>query len=503
MVTASATKPAAPPARSTAAVLFGIDVRSLAAFRIGLGVLLLADLLVRVQDLEAHYTRLGVLPAAVYRERWAMAPHLSVHFLSDTLAFQAVLFGLAAIAAGALLVGYRTRLATIVSWFLLISLHGRNPYVLQGGDVMLRMLLFWGMFLPLGARWSVDRARAKTPPPQRVLGIPTAALLLQLCFVYWFTVVLKANSLWLEDHTALYYALQIDEAATDVARLFLRFPGLLGPLTVVVWWFEMLGPFLAWSPVWPVRLRCLALVLFVGMHAVFAVCFAIGLFSYIMILAWLPFVPAEVWDWLARLAERRRPGWARALRPGEGTARVSPIVNAVAASLFAYVVVWNVYSTDKPRFGQVFTPTIQRLGHVLRLDQSWSMFMWPYRDDGWWVVPGVLEDGSTVDLLRDAGPPTWERPTPPHRAYPNYRWRKYMRNLWDAREVDSRQHYLYYSNYLCRTWNRRHPPDRQVKTFDVHYVVEMTQPDFQPPPRNAVHLWPQDCTSWLAQLSGE
>jgi hypothetical protein len=73
--------------------------------------------------------------------------------------FQALLFGVAALAALGLLVGYRTRLMTIVVWVLLLSLHMRNPLVNGAESPMLRMLLFWGMLLPLGAYWSVDRAK--------------------------------------------------------------------------------------------------------------------------------------------------------------------------------------------------------------------------------------------------------------------------------------------------------------------------------------------------------
>ena len=43
---------------------------------------------------------------------------LSLHLISDAPAFQAALFGLAVLAGVALLVGWKTRLATIVAWFL-------------------------------------------------------------------------------------------------------------------------------------------------------------------------------------------------------------------------------------------------------------------------------------------------------------------------------------------------------------------------------------------------
>jgi hypothetical protein len=87
-----------------------------------------------------------------------------------------VLFAIAALVAIALLVGYRTRLATVLL-ALLASLQARNPTLIQGGDNLLLLLLFWGMFLPLGARFAIDAAldrraggrrthTARSPPPR-------------------------------------------------------------------------------------------------------------------------------------------------------------------------------------------------------------------------------------------------------------------------------------------------------------------------------------------------
>jgi hypothetical protein len=54
------------------------------------------------------------------------------------------------VAATAVALGYYTRLAMFLSWYPVISLHDRNPIILHNGDGVLRLLLFWGMFLPLG-----------------------------------------------------------------------------------------------------------------------------------------------------------------------------------------------------------------------------------------------------------------------------------------------------------------------------------------------------------------
>src|SRR5262245_64238108 len=109
--------------------------------------------------------------------------------MSGVWEVQAILFVAAGVSALALLVGHRTRLATIASWLLFTSLNTRNPMVVLGADVLLRVVLFWAMFLPLGARYSVDRAwlGATKDSRPRVLSAATVAYLLQIVLVYWFT----------------------------------------------------------------------------------------------------------------------------------------------------------------------------------------------------------------------------------------------------------------------------------------------------------------------------
>ena len=124
--------------------LFGIDLRSLAALRISFGALLLADLIYRAIDFRAFYTETGVMPRRLYLETFSRVDVIwSLHLVSASVAYQIGLFAIAATAAVALLLGYRTRMATIVSWILLISVQHRQPLIDTGADVILRLLLFW------------------------------------------------------------------------------------------------------------------------------------------------------------------------------------------------------------------------------------------------------------------------------------------------------------------------------------------------------------------------
>ena len=97
--------------------LVGIDVRSLAALRISLALIVIYDVLARARDLEAHYSDTGLLPRADLLKWKEDAYNFSIHMLSGVWWVQGLLFLVTLWAAGALLLGRRTRLASFVCWY--------------------------------------------------------------------------------------------------------------------------------------------------------------------------------------------------------------------------------------------------------------------------------------------------------------------------------------------------------------------------------------------------
>lgn len=287
--------------------VLSIDLRSLAAFRIALGLIILADLWIRGGDLSVWLSDDGVLPRDAAID-WGNDYRWSLYFISGSWVWALILNLIAGLAALALILGYRTQLATIVSFILLVSLHNRASLVLQGGDNLLLLLIFWSLFLPLGARFSLDAARVHPDHQHRLadrsnelLSIGTVAILFQAMSVYFFSAFLKSGSEWFEDGTAIYYALHLDELATDLAVLWRDMHWLTVPLTRYVWWLELLGPILMFSPVFRVPIRLLVMAAFISMEIGFIFNLHIGLFPYISITSILLFLPSEVWN---RLAER-------------------------------------------------------------------------------------------------------------------------------------------------------------------------------------------------------
>ncbi len=284
-----------PAHKSGSSGAFSIDIRSLAALRLALALLVLFDLARRFPLLVSHYSDAGVLPRRAAVDIFGRPGIFSTYMMSGSAWVSGGIFVVAGVFGLTLLLGYRTRLATAVTWFLLISLHTRNPAVNQAGDDLLGLLLFWSIFLPLSASFSIDRAlNTGEDPPTRIHSVASAALLLQIAFVYWFTALLKIDPAWLGSGSAVFYALNIDQFATPLAKAALGYPSVLPPLTHITLFLEVGGPLLAFI-FYRGPARALIVALMVGMHVSFAMFLELGLFAFTSMACWIVFLPSWFW----------------------------------------------------------------------------------------------------------------------------------------------------------------------------------------------------------------
>jgi hypothetical protein len=308
------------PLRSVAAYLqaaYSLDLRSLALFRIALGAVLLGDLIVRSFDLTAFYTDFGVMPRAALLDKFSPTGRFSIHLISGQFLFQAVLFLIAGLFAVMLMFGIRTRLASVVSWFMVVSVQMRNPSLLQGGDVYLRVLAFIAIFLPLGALYSVDSALdTNAPEASRAkkfsyFSTPGLALMAQVALVYAFAVLLKTAPEWRTEHSAVFYALSIQQMSTPLGHFLLHFPKLLPWLTQETIVHEGSIALLILTPILAGPARLGAVMLIFALHVGLGLSIRLGHFPYIACMAALPLLPTWFWE---------RP-WVRRLLPWSGGER--------------------------------------------------------------------------------------------------------------------------------------------------------------------------------------
>lgn len=488
---------------------FVLDLRALALLRMGLGAVLLLDLGIRSTDLEAHYANLGVLPLAALHEHAWTPYQFSLHAASGLWQVQALLFAIAALAALALALGYRTRLATVASWMLLVSLQNRNPMIGQGGDDLLRLLLFWGMFLPWGRVWACD-ARATSPPARYdYASAATVAYVVQLALLYWCTALLKSGSEWTREGTALYYAFSLDQLLLPGGRLLYPHFELLRGLTFATWYTELLLPFALFVP-WGVRWwRLLVVGVLCGFHLGISLTLYVGLFFVINIVSVLGLLPPLAFDWLsprlaAPLARARRaqawlPAWQAPWRlrlertrpaPASWRALGRAVRSGVVLGALVYVGWWNLDDVAGERRRWLPEPA-RWFGYLLRVDQHWGMFApTVFKDDGWYVLEGTTATSCQVlDLNRYGRPVTYAKPAAVVALFKNDRWRKYSENYLFIQNAWMRG---YYCHYLLRRWHLdpAHPPLRRLA---VVYMKEVSQPDYRVPPAQREVLC--ECTS--------
>ncbi len=459
--------------------LCGIDIRSLALYRIGLALILVWDLFDRLRDLQAHYADDGLMPRDMLIGAVTDPWYLSLHFINGTWQFQFLLFTLAFVFAICLMIGYKTRLMTVLSWIFLISLHTRNPLVLQGGDFVLKLLLFWAMFLPLGAYWSLDERLTPKKYDYQIVSISTFGLLLQICFIYWFSALIKSDGVWRSEGTAIWYSLSIEQYATSLGNYLLNFPTLLKYLTFATFYLEGFGPFFAFSPIWTGPLRFATAIVFILFHFLgLNLTMALGHFPYVCAVAWLVFIPNWFWDRVL-VKELRDQTW-----------KASVLSNILAAFFIGYIFFINVKSLDETEDFSHSNWDI--IASVLRLDQVWNMFApMPLNVDGWYVIPGKLRDGSEVDLYKKGAAVTWEKPPLLSDTYSNDRWRSYMMNL--VTEEDTEIFLFHYADYLCHQWNMHHSYEKQLLSFDIVYmlkIIDVKQPDAA---YEKTILWSHEC----------
>src|SRR5262249_19688383 len=145
-----------------------VDPRPLALFRVAFGLTLLHDLFDYARDLTAFASDAGMLPRGAQAEPLAWS---AFELVGDPRAVAALYAG-GVLVTLAFTLGYRTRLANLLAWLFFTSLHNRNLYVTDGGDDLVRILLFLSLFTDLGCAWSADVALGrKRRAPVPALGL--------------------------------------------------------------------------------------------------------------------------------------------------------------------------------------------------------------------------------------------------------------------------------------------------------------------------------------------
>lgn len=584
-----------------------IDLRGLAFFRMAFGALIFYLLMVRLPELRTFYTDWGTLPRDVVLQNHFNQWSWSLYLLSGNIVIVSLLYTIHLIINFLFFLGFRTRLMTILNWVFLFSLFQRHVMILHGGDDLIKLMLFMSIFLPLGARYSVDSFlldKDERPSDNTYYSLASFGFILQLSCMYFFTGLLKDSPVYTKDGTAIWYTLQLERFITPFGAMFKSFPpSATYLLTKAVYYIECIFPFVFLIPWKNNYIRYLVIGTFVSFHLGLSLFMYLDYFPYVCIASWITLLPQNFWDnleliwnkplsktitiyydkecnfcrkisriiqealflpydslkeiqseeipaqlmsqnnsWVIKVQNQYYTKYAgfhellinspfnRMVLPG----LISKLILKIGLGDLLYRLVSNkrsFYSKFsskltglKPSFEQniptkilmmmilgtiVYTnittlipeeekkpmpAAVYAFRNTLGLHQYWGLFApTPMRDDGWITVEATLFNEKKIDLWKNGGPISDEKPKSVYENTKGTMWNKFILNLWDAKNFDQR---LYLGRFLCRFWNDRHPnKNEQVSTFTIYYFLEKTPDAFSGAKEivEKIEFWNHDC----------
>lgn len=283
--------------------------RALGLFRIVLGIIIIYSFALFAKDIVIFFSDAGLLTTQTLEKVMGRDFHTLLMYVRSPIGVVCFLILLFA-AALCFTIGYATRVNAILLFALVVSFHERNNLVLNGGDTVIRTMLFFFMFAPAGAAFSVDgllsqRKFSTMEAAKPLLVAPWAQRMMQVqvTLIYFATVYAKIRGPLWNEGVALYYVFGLTDFHVRGVEQLMNYPLLYSPLTFVTLIGELTLPFLLWFRA--TRLYAIAIGLF--LHGWMMIFMTLPVFPILMISTYIPFISeAEIDDALEWIRRRFR-----------------------------------------------------------------------------------------------------------------------------------------------------------------------------------------------------
>lgn len=262
------------------------SARPLAALRISLAAVLLGQAwLLRGEVLEL-FAQDGIVQGELGRYLGVSgAPHLG--WLVERLAPLGVgeasclhaVCGLYVVSLIGLGLGFFTRIAAVIAWFLHWTLIRTGCMTTYGADVYAHIFLFYLIWIPAGSAWSFDVARGRTSSaPTSAARLGLRVLQLHLCVSYLASGIQKSAGVQWWNGELLWRALSLPVYQQYDLSWLASYPWLsrIGGWTAL---FVELGYCVF---IWPRRTRRLWIAAIAALHLGIAVFLGLGVFGCLM-----------------------------------------------------------------------------------------------------------------------------------------------------------------------------------------------------------------------------
>ncbi|MDY7046032.1 MAG: HTTM domain-containing protein [Bacillota bacterium] len=146
--------------------------------------------------------------------------NFSIYQLNDSLLYFEIIFHIGVVIAFFFTIGFMGRLTAILNFIFIWSLQHANVLILDGGDNVMRIILFYLLFANTTAFFSLDGYRRKQKVSSITLSpslsnafhnLAVLASIIQVSFMYLTSGMHKIMGEVWQNGTALYYILQVDE----------------------------------------------------------------------------------------------------------------------------------------------------------------------------------------------------------------------------------------------------------------------------------------------------
>ncbi|WSC11515.1 HTTM domain-containing protein [Streptomyces brevispora] len=300
------------------------SLHATAALRIGYGFLYLAFLLREFPHRDEIWGPGSPWTPALASELFNQTGWSSILTLSDSRPYFEVCYLLAVVTSALFLLGWRTRVVSVVFAVVVASFHARSIFMTDGGDNLILLMAFYLCFTACGRRWSLDARRAGKRGTLKAVAVPARrpvpgwlrdldlarrqlatvlhncalfVIAAQVCLLYGSAGLYKVQgSLW-GNGTAIHYVLNLDlfRPWPTLSVLVDRLPMLIAVASYLTVLLQVAFPFVLFS-----RVKYVVLPLLIGMHVGIAVLMGLPLFSGAMVVADAVFLPDRFYGFLGR-----------------------------------------------------------------------------------------------------------------------------------------------------------------------------------------------------------
>jgi hypothetical protein len=502
--------PSTNPTINRILVMFGCTYPAMAIFRIGLGILVTIELMLRYSYLRPFYSNSdddGTLPISLLMNK---VDTLYKYVLCMPYAYcygdpyqQQILLGLHIVISISITLGvYGSNTLCFISWYLYFTLTLRNTWLSYILDRYIHYLLFLSIFLPHYECYSIHSYLRSTGkrnkstshnPDINTSEMSSTAPKSETTQVAsdWYispaTIVMKLFLFWI--YLDAGYGKFLDQGWSYIANplpaldTYARHTIIAQYITTIIggtYGWRILTPLVVYIELGVVPLTLFGLFMYnaytVYTGIVLITTLHIGIAATIRNATLLSFIAITPWSTFLPITIRDKGDMCHnEVTTIRWSGRRTTICTSLVLIPMIMGCIW--FETMSRSCDQSVTHIWSTLLH-----NRWNVFVGAEEYVTWEIAPGLLADGTYVDVWKGSTVIDWRLPTIQSGGAPSTatsrpgRWRSFP-YLADF-AVDSDDYHALWG-YLCKEWDRQHSPEQRLVQYNFFMLQSDVLPDMQ------------------------